>query len=62
MLEGLLMADSVEKARKLKSRGTISRSSIAMSKDDSKRRQSLNHCFVPATIVPAEQTFSTDRH
>jgi hypothetical protein len=30
-----------------------------MSKDDSMQRQSLNHCFVPATILPAERAFST---
>lgn len=58
-LRGPLCADTVEKVRKLKSRETISRVSIAMSKDDSKQRQSLNHCFVAAAIVSAEQTFST---
>src|SRR6185436_20877442 len=50
---------NVEKVRKPKSRETISRASITMSKEDSRQLQSLNHCFVPVTIVPAEQTFST---
>jgi hypothetical protein len=53
------LTDSVEKVRKPKSRETISRASITMSKEDSRQLQSLNHCFVPVTIVPAEQTFST---
>jgi hypothetical protein len=51
--------DTVEKVRKPKSRETISRASITMSKNDSRQRRSLNHCFAPATIVPAEKTFST---
>jgi hypothetical protein len=47
-----------EKVCKPKSRETISPLSIAISKDDSRQRHSLNHCFVQATIAPAESTFS----
>jgi hypothetical protein len=54
------LADSVEKVRSLKSRGTISRASRTMSKDDSRYLLSLNHCFAPAPIVAAERTFSTE--
>jgi hypothetical protein len=53
------LTDTVEKVRKPKSRETISRASITVSKDDSRYRLSLNHCFAPAAIVAAEQTFST---
>jgi hypothetical protein len=37
-----------------KSAGPISRASNTMSKDDSRYRLSLNHCFAPAAIVAAE--------
>lgn len=57
--EGPLLADTVEKVRKSNSRETISRASITVSKDDSRYRLSVNHCFAPAAIAAAEQTFST---
>jgi hypothetical protein len=53
-----LCADCVEKVRKSNSRETISRASITVSKDDSRYRLSVNHCFAPAAIAAAEQTFS----
>ena len=55
-----LCSDSVEKVRKLKSRETIGRALIVVCKNDSRQRLSLNQCFVPETIAPAEPTFSTE--